>query len=319
MAHALALIETLPSGAIAPSASTTLRAAAAVGDPVAVIALRPGAGDELADELGSLGARVVFIAEIDSALSTVTTPALAALAAATERYSPAAVFAPNSTDGREAAARLAVRTGGALAVDVVGVQGGERIRLAHSVFGGAFDVESTVEGGLVVATVRIGSIDSEAPATSAEVVRMAVTEQSPAGVIDGVSELPSTTNRPDLRSAPRVVAGGRGIGSAENFALVEELANSLGAAVGASRAAVDAGFVPQSYQVGQTGTIVSPQLYVALGISGAIQHLAGMQTAKTIIAINKDENAPIFDIADLSVVGDVFTVVPQLIEAINRR
>ncbi|MFD1210777.1 electron transfer flavoprotein subunit alpha/FixB family protein [Arthrobacter sp. GCM10027362] len=321
MSNVLALIETSADGEIRGTAAAVIAAAAKLGTPVAVVAMAPGSSGGLAEHLGSLGAAQVYLAETDQAGKLLATPQVEALAAAAAALEPSAIVAVNSVDGRDVAGRIAVRLRAGLVTDAVDLRlEGDRIVAAHSVFGGAFNVESTVEGGLAVITVRQGAVEDRATPTSAALTAASVTANAAASaVIDSVKDAAVTSSRPDLRGADKVVSGGRGLGSKENFVLVEQLADALGAAVGASRAAVDAGYVPQSYQVGQTGTSVSPQLYIALGISGAIQHRAGMQTSKTIVAINKDPESPIFNIADFGVVGDVFAVVPQLVKAIEAR
>ena len=320
MSHVLALIESAPDGTLRSTAGMLLAAAARVGTPVAVVVSRSGAGDRLVGELGALGAHQVIIAETSQTDIQLTAPQLEALSAAVaELGEVSAVLAANTIDGREVAGRLAMRLGWALAVDAVGLRTeGQRIIVSHSVFGGTYMAESGATSGPLVITVRQGAIEANARAASPTVTKLDI-EVGASAVIEAVRELPAVVGRPELRTARTVVSGGRGLGSEENFALVAQLADALGAAVGASRAAVDAGYAPQSQQVGQTGTTVSPQLYVALGISGAIQHRAGMQTAKTIVAIDRDENAPIFDVADFGIVGDVFSIVPRLITAIETR
>jgi electron transfer flavoprotein alpha subunit len=288
-----------------------------LGEPAAVVIGGPGTAEPLIDGLKSAGAAKIYVAESEIVDNYLITPYVDVLASLAESSAPAAVLLSSNADGKEIAGRLAARIGSGLLVDVVEVkEGGKGV---HSIFGGAFTVESQANGDTPVITVRAGAIDAEPADGAGEQVSVDVPEPAENATKITSREPAVAGDRPELTEATFVVSGGRGVGSAEKFSVVEELADSLGAAVGASRAAVDSGYYPGQFQVGQTGKTVSPQLYIALGISGAIQHRAGMQTSKTIIAVNKDEEAPIFEIADYGVVGDLFKVAPQLKDAIKAR
>jgi electron transfer flavoprotein alpha subunit len=290
-----------------------------LGEPSAV--LFGPADDAAVARLGEYGARTVYSAQDPAIADYLVVPKVDVVAALAQRLQPAAILVTSGAEGKDLAGRLAVRLGSGVLTDAVDVRAGaDGIEADQSVVAGEYVATSTIVRGVPVVTVMPNAITPElAPATP--VVKPADVELGdPARRARIVSRSPKqATGRPELADAAVIVAGGRGVGSADGFGVIEELADALGAAVGASRAATDEKWYPHEYQVGQTGKTVAPQLYVATGISGAIQHRAGMQGSKTVIAVNKDPKAPIFSIADFGVVGDLHTVVPQLITEITKR
>ena len=316
MSTAYVLVEQ-NNGRLDPVTVELITAARALGEVTAVVVGEPGAGQALATELGSLGASVVVSAEAPGVADRLVLPEVDALHMLAAHNPGPIVVAANLT-GNEIAGRLAARLASGVLCDVVGINADRTAE--QSIFGDTIEVSAAVGGAAPIYTLRAGAVTGE-PVAAAGTPQVMELPAATAKDVTVVSSAPAVRgDRPELPQAKVVIAGGRGIGSAENFqSVVEPLADALGAAVGATRDAVDLGYYPGEYQIGQTGVTVSPDVYIGLGVSGAIQHTSGMQTAKKVIIVNNDEDAPIFEIADLGVVGDLFTIAPALIEEINKR
>jgi electron transfer flavoprotein alpha subunit len=311
MAEVLVVIEATGDG-VKKVSLEMLTMARALGTPSAVVF-----GEVDTGKLAEFGAEKVY--QVGSEVTGyLVAPKAGAVAQLVKEVQPAAVLLGSTQEGKEIAGRLAVKLENGVLYDISALDADGTA--TQVVFAGSTIVKSSVKGGIPIVTVRPNSLTPvpAAAAAAATPVSYELTETDKlAKVVERVAETKGA--RPELTEASVVVSGGRGVGSAEGFKQVEELADLLGGAVGASRAATDSGFYPHAFQVGQTGKTVSPQLYIAIGISGAIQHRAGMQTSKTIIAVNKDAEAPIFELADFGVVGDLNQIVPQAAEEIRKR
>ncbi|MDH6122230.1 electron transfer flavoprotein subunit alpha/FixB family protein [Kitasatospora sp. GAS204B] len=318
MAEILVLVDHA-DGAVRKPALELLTLARRIGEPSAVVLGAGAAAADIAAKAAEFGAAKVYVADAAEFADYLVVPKVDALTQIAKAADAAAVLVTSSGEGKEIAARVALRLGSGIITDAVDLEAGADGPIAtQSVFAASFQVKSKVSHGSPVITVKPNAAAPEAAPAAGTVENVTVEFTGNAAKVTARTARVST-GRPELTEAAIVVSGGRGVGAAEGFGVVEELADALGAAVGASRAAVDAGWYPHSNQVGQTGKQVSPQLYVAAGISGAIQHRAGMQTSKTIVAINKDAEAPIFELVDYGVVGDLFDVLPQLTGEVKAR
>ena len=287
-----------------------------LGEPSAVFIGSGDQGAAVAEKVKKYGAEKVYVVDDADIKGYLVAPKAEALQQLVEKTSPAAILIPSTFEGKEVAGRLAIKIGSGLITDAVDVS--DDGTTTQSVFAGNFTVQAKVTRGTPIITVKPNSATPEEAEGAAAVEEFAATVSDSAKKAQIVASQPrKASGRPELTEAAIVVAGGRGTGG--KFEPVESLADALGGAVGASRAAVDSGWIPHSFQIGQTGKTVSPQLYVAGGISGAIQHRAGMQTSKTIVAVNKDDEAPIFELVDFGVVGDLHTVFPAAAEKVTER
>jgi electron transfer flavoprotein alpha subunit len=313
MTEILVLVDHV-DGAVRKTTNELLTIARRLGEPSAVFIGSPS--DDAVSVLKSFGAEKVYVVDDAEIKGYLVAPKAEALQQLVEKTSPGAVLISSNAEGKEIGGRLAVKIDSGLITDAVDVQEGPVT--TQSVFAGSYSVQAKVTKGTPVITVKPNAATPEQADGAGAVEQVAVTISDAAKAAKIVASEPrKSTGRPELTEAAIVVAGGRGTGG--NFDPIEGFADALGGAVGASRAVVDSGWYPHSFQIGQTGKVVSPQLYVAAGISGAIQHRAGMQTSKTIVAVNKDEEAPLFELVDFGVVGDLHTVLPAATEEVNKR
>jgi electron transfer flavoprotein alpha subunit len=303
-------------GAVKKPTYEMLTLAARLGEPSAVFLGPADKNTEVAEAVKKYGAAKVYAVDDAPLKGFLVAPKAEALQQLVEKTSPGAVLIASSAEGKEIAARLAIKIDSGLITDAVDVEEGPVT--TQSVFAGNYTVKAKVTKGTPIITVKPNSAAPVEAEGAGALEEVSVTVSDAAKGAQIVASQPrKATGRPELTEAAIVVSGGRGTGG--KFEPVEDLADALGAAVGASRAAVDSGWKPHSYQIGQTGKTVSPQLYIAAGISGAIQHRAGMQTSKTIVAVNKDDEAPIFELVDFGVVGDLHTVLPAVTEEVTQR
>ncbi len=318
MSEVLVLIDHA-DGAVRKPTYELLTIAKRLGEPSAVFIGPAEKAGEAVEAVKKYGAAKVYTVDDSEIKGYLVAPKAEALQQLAEKTSPSAILISSSFEGKEIAGRLAIKLESGLITDAVDVQaeGGSPVT-TQSVFAGNYTVQAKVTKGTPIIAVKPNAAAPEESAGAGEVEEFSVTISDSAKKAQIVATQPrKATGRPELTEAAIVVAGGRGTGG--DFAPVEGLADALGAAVGASRAAVDSGWIPHTFQIGQTGKTVSPQLYIANGISGAIQHRAGMQTSKTIVAVNKDEEAPIFELVDFGVVGDLTKVLPAVTEEVNKR
>jgi electron transfer flavoprotein alpha subunit len=315
MAKVLVFVDN-PGSALKKASLELLTIARTLGEPA--VAFNGELHDDVAATLAAYGAQALYRPSAEDLDDFLVGPKAAYLAAAVQASGATIVLTDNSAEAKEVAARLGIKLGAGVITDVVGV---EQDGTAHkSVLAGSYTTTARVTTPVSVLTVKSNSVTPE-PAITATAPEP-VTVEVPADAAAASARITArdekaASGRPDLADARIVVAGGRGVDG--DFSPVEELADALGAAIGASRAATDAGWIGHDAQIGQTGKTVSPQLYISAGISGAIQQKAGMQTAKVIVAVNKDAESPVFEIADFGIIGDLFKVLPQATAEIKKR